>query len=216
MGNLAKISPYVQTDLIEFHSNMNPEISLRNLANTKYGSSEHAEPICFSIHGVNIILDSGNFIARREKSYSDGICFINRPYSIGEHIKIEVLEVEKQWKGTLSIGFTVENPYKYFVGKSVPRFVCPNLTVKPGFWIVQLEDEEINASSTVEFWLDRDGKAYYKVDKNPQKILLEKVQTSKPLWVLLDVYAQTKAVQIIQSVGVQFPQDNQQVSENLF
>ncbi|GIX84685.1 protein neuralized [Caerostris darwini] len=85
-----------------------------------------------SVHGCNVVIDEGGSRASRTSSFCDGITFSSKPLSINSRISVH-LGANEDWTGALRIGITTHDPVT-FANKKLPRYVCPDLTSKAGFW----------------------------------------------------------------------------------
>ncbi|KAG8574679.1 hypothetical protein GDO81_009267, partial [Engystomops pustulosus] len=145
--------------------------------------------------GCNIQLGSCYHRAKRRFSFSDGIVFSNRPILPREKVWIKILEVERRWHGALRLGFTSKNPNNI---DSLPPFACPNLTDKPDFWAIGIPEEMCIEGEEICFWMNGKGQALFKKKEHYKpKVLFSGMPRRTPLWAMVDIYGQTKALQIL-------------------
>lgn len=145
------------------------------------------------IHGDNIILSNDRTQAKRSDSFSKGICFSSRPVSINERVYLKFIETATTWSGVLRFGFTNVDP-GMARGPELPRYACPDMTNKPGYWAKALGDRHGEANSLLCFHVTRAGDIMYAVNGIEKGLFLSGINTSSPLWALLDVYGNTMAV----------------------
>ncbi|KAM4039031.1 E3 ubiquitin-protein ligase NEURL3 [Anomaloglossus baeobatrachus] len=161
--------------------------------------SSEAPGLSFHPHskGYNINLNSCLHIAERNHSFHDGIVFSNRPVRPREEVWIRILEVEQRWFGALRLGFTSVNPNN-LDSTSLPPFACPNLTNMPDFWAIGIPEELCKQGEEICFWINKKGQALYKKrGRFKPKVLFSGIPRKRALWVMLDVYGQTKALQMM-------------------
>ncbi|XP_075711471.1 E3 ubiquitin-protein ligase NEURL3 [Rhinoderma darwinii] len=147
--------------------------------------------------GRNILLNSCLHKAKRCASFHDGLTFSNRPLLPREKVWVKVLEVEQRWHGALRVGFTSVNPND-IDSAFLPPFACPNLSDYPGFWAVGISEELCKEGDEICFWTNKKGQALLKKKGQLKpKVLFAGIPRKTPLWVMLDVYGQTKALQLL-------------------
>ncbi|KAK7110356.1 hypothetical protein V1264_014242 [Littorina saxatilis] len=150
-------------------------------------------------HGDNIALSHNKTRSRRAESFCKGICFSNRPIAIMEKVYIRFVETNTSWSGVLRFGFTSIDPTTVR-GADLPRYACPDLTNKPGNWAKALGERYTTNNILLFFYVTRAGDVYYGVNGEEKGLFFSGVNTSTPLWAMLDIYGNT--------VGVEFTQPN--------
>ncbi|XP_076460383.1 protein neuralized-like isoform X2 [Babylonia areolata] len=150
-------------------------------------------------HGDNIALSHNKTRARRAESFCKGICFSNRPIAINEKVYIRFVETNTSWSGVLRFGFTSVDPAT-IRGSDLPRYACPDLTNKPGNWAKALGERYTTNNIVLYFYTISSGDVYYGVNGEEKGLFFSGVNTSVPLWAMLDIYGNT--------VGVEFTQPN--------
>lgn len=98
------------------------------------------------------------------------------------------------WSGVLRFGFTIHDPDLL---TTLPRYACPDLTNKYGYWAKALPEKFANQDTVVSFEVGRSGDVMLAVNGEEKGIFLGKVATTLPLWGLLDIYGNTNAVEFI-------------------
>ncbi|KAM3926078.1 E3 ubiquitin-protein ligase NEURL3 [Leptodactylus fuscus] len=147
--------------------------------------------------GCNVHLDSCCHRAQRNYSFHDGIVFSNRPLRPREKVWIRILEVEPRWHGALRVGFTSVDP-NLIDSTALPPYACPDLTNTPEFWAIGIPEEMCMEGEEFCFWVNRKGQALFKKRGNMKpRVLFSSVPKKTRLWVMLDVYGQTKALQLL-------------------
>ena len=54
-----------------------------------------------------------------------------------ERVGIRLTELSIRWSGVLRVGFTSHNPDTI---QNLPKYACPDLTGKPGYWAKALAE----------------------------------------------------------------------------
>lgn len=147
-------------------------------------------------HSPNVAISEDGLTASRMQSFCEGICFIERAVVVGERVVLRLAEISSQWNGTLRIGFTSHDP-NTLKGASLPRYACPDLTNRPGFWAKAVDESITTSGSIVSFWFSRHGNIYVSANGVDRGILLSGADASRALWPLLDIYGNTKTVQLL-------------------
>ncbi|XP_073506969.1 E3 ubiquitin-protein ligase NEURL3 [Phyllobates terribilis] len=162
-------------------------------------SEAEAEGLSFHPHskGYNIVLNSCHHKAERSHSFHDGIIFSNRPVFPREKVWIRILKVEQRWYGALRVGFTSENPCN-LDSTSLPPFACPDLTIRPDFWAIGIPEELCREGEEICFWINKRGQVLLKKKGSfKPDVLFSGIPRKTPVWVMVDVYGQTKALQLM-------------------
>ena len=147
------------------------------------------------VHGKNISLTSDRKTATRVSSFCNAIVFTSRPMRIGEVLHIELIQYTQGWSGVLRFGFTNTNP-TVLETTNLPKYACPDLTVKPGNWAKALRETYAKHANVLNFFVNEEGEVYYSINQTPFTVFFSGVDTSKPLWGLIDVYGNTTGVKI--------------------
>ncbi|KAM4749076.1 E3 ubiquitin-protein ligase NEURL3 [Rhinophrynus dorsalis] len=149
------------------------------------------------VRGSRISLSNCYHQAERSDSFHSGLIFSSRPLLPQERIKIRVLKEEPRWHGALRLGITSVDP-STLDPALLPPFACPDLTLYPGFWAVGIPAELCQTGAVLSFWVDRCGRALFKREGDfLPKVLFSGIPKKTKLWVMLDVYGRTKAIQMI-------------------
>ena len=114
-------------------------------------------------------------------------------------VYIRFVETNTSWSGVLRFGFTSVDPAT-IRGADLPRYACPDLTNKPGNWAKALGERYTTNNILLFFYTTRSGDVYYGVNGEEKGLFFSGVNTSGPLWAMLDIYGNT--------VGVEFTQPN--------
>lgn len=148
-------------------------------------------------HGSQVLLDEFHHVAERASSFHDGIIFTNRPIQLHEKVMLKILKKEARWHGGLRVGFTSMDPSK-MDPRHLPPFACPHLVMQGKTWAAVLPDQCIEEGTILTFWVDHRGRVFFRSQQEARNLpLLKGVPVNGHLWAIIDVYGQTKAVQIL-------------------
>uniref|UniRef100_A0A915D3T9 NHR domain-containing protein n=1 Tax=Ditylenchus dipsaci TaxID=166011 RepID=A0A915D3T9_9BILA len=181
MGNSAARSGVPSGSAVEVYSDYDENTINR-------GTSNRPKPLLkfHSVHGTNVTLLNDGRIARRKDSFCKGLVFSNRPISVDEIICLRLCDVGTNWSGVLRFGVTNVDPAS-FRDIELPKFACPDLTSKAGYWAKALA-ERYSVNDT--------GEMYYGINGVNKGLFLNGINVSLPIWIIIDIYGN--------SVGVEF------------
>lgn len=152
-------------------------------------------PLTFHpVHGDNVELSVDRRQAKRGDSFCKGICFSARPIAIGERVFLKFVDTSGSWSGVLRFGFSSTDPGT-LRGEDLPRYACPDMTNKPGNWAKALGERYAVAGNELFFYVTRTGDVFYGVNGEDKGLFFSGVNTSGPLWALLDIYGNTACVE---------------------
>ncbi|XP_040573363.1 protein neuralized isoform X2 [Lepeophtheirus salmonis] len=143
--------------------------------------------------GENIGLFSEGFIAKRVESFCKGIVFSQRPVRIGERVVIRLSGLSSQWTGVLRVGFTNVDPSTL---TSLPRYACPDLTTKPGFWAKALSRFATDQAA-VHYFVTHNGNVYIGASGDDLEHFFNGVDAKKPLWAMIDLYGNCTTIELV-------------------
>lgn len=154
-------------------------------------------PMLFhTTHCNNIQLSHDRRRARRLETFCNGICFGNRAIAVHERIYLRFVEVSTSWSGVIRFGFTSHDPTT--INKdSLPRYACPDLTNKPGYWAKALPERFALHNNVLVFYVNRSGDVVFGINGEEKGVFFGGVATNVPLWVLVDIYGNTTAIEFM-------------------
>ncbi|XP_061692765.1 neuralized E3 ubiquitin protein ligase 1Ab isoform X2 [Syngnathoides biaculeatus] len=161
----------------------------------------HGErPLLFhpTAKGSQIVMDESRRNVTRRASFCNAIVFSDRCVAVNEVVRLKITHTNYVWQGALRIGFTTQDPSK-MNSKSLPRYSCPDLASKIGFWAKPLPEDLLYAETVVSFWVNKKGRVLYRINESTPKRLFRQVNSFLPLWALVDVYGKTRGVQLLDS-----------------
>ncbi|KAK0161416.1 hypothetical protein PV327_009887 [Microctonus hyperodae] len=153
-------------------------------------------PLTFhQVHGDNIRLCNGAVIARRHESFCKGITFSARPIRVGEKVCVKFLEMSNNWSGVIRFGFTSNDPIHLRSG--LPRYACPDLTNKPGYWAKALAERFAGRDTVLFYYVTTAGDVHFGVNGEEKGVFFSGVETRAPLWAVIDVYGNSTAIEFV-------------------
>ncbi|XP_078488310.1 neuralized-a protein isoform X2 [Ciona intestinalis] len=161
------------------------------------------------IHGKNITLSHDRKIARRTSSFCYGVAFSSRPIRINERISIKLETISSLWSGVMRFGVTCVDPNS-LNPNDLPRYLCPDLTNKPGFWAKALSDDFAIENNVISFFVNHTGELHFSVNGNEQETFISGInlRSHQPIWMVVDVYGNSTALRIIgNGVNIEHPMD---------
>uniref|UniRef100_A0A914C7B4 Neuralized n=1 Tax=Acrobeloides nanus TaxID=290746 RepID=A0A914C7B4_9BILA len=154
-----------------------------------------------TVHGTNVQLLRDGRIARRKESFCKGLVFSNRPIQVDEIVCIRLTEVVTNWSGVLRFGVTNVDPAS-FRDIELPKFACPDLTSKGGYWAKALAERYSIEKSILHFYINAAGEMYYGLNGVPKGIFLNGINTTLPIWVVVDIYGNSVGIEFLDSNDV--------------
>ncbi|VDN01049.1 unnamed protein product [Thelazia callipaeda] len=166
------------------------------------GTSEWPLPLLtfHYVHGSNIQILRGGRVAKRKESFCEGLAFSSRPIQIDENVCIRFAEVVSNWSGVLRFGVTNVDP-ETFLGVELPKFACPDLTSKEGYWAKALPERYSVAGSILHFYVNGEGELYYGINGVLKGQFLNGINVYSPLWVIVDIYGNSSSLEFIGFLG---------------
>jgi len=120
--------------------------------------------------------------------------FSDRPVEVGERACIRLTELSIRWSGVIRLGFTSHDPTSI---QTLPKYVCPDLTSKPGYWAKALGERYSESNQLIHYYFTNNGDVYFGVNGVDKGLFFSGVDTRKPLWCLIDLYGNCTAIEMI-------------------
>lgn len=166
--------------------------------NTSCASPNNLPPLQFhSVHGDNIRISRDGKVARRYESFCKGVTFSARPVKVNERICVRFVEISNNWSGVIRFGFTCMDPAT--LEGSIPKYACPDLTNKPGFWGKALHERYCQRDNVLFYYVTANGEVHYGINGEEKGLFITDVDTRGPLWVMIDIYGNSTACEFIDS-----------------
>lgn len=156
-----------------------------------------SSPLAFhNVHGENIRISVDGRSATRVESFCKGLAFSHRPVAPMERVYLSFVQVSTSWSGVLRLGFTGIDP-AFLNPASLPRYACPDLTNKPLNWAKALAEQYAEYMYSLYFYYTKSGDVYYGVNNEDKGLFFSGVNPNCSLWVMLDIYGNTKTVEFV-------------------
>ena len=157
----------------------------------------HTEGCAFSII-ISEKLRSGNLLGKPSLgNFCNGIVFSSLPLGVHQKICLE-LATTSLWSGALRLGVTAVDPARW-KPQDLPRYVCPDLTNRNGYWARALKENYASNGARVTFYINAQSQLHYFINNEHKGVLLHNLPTGRPLWALLDIYGNTLAASFVQA-----------------
>jgi protein neuralized len=92
------------------------------------------------------------------------------------------------------LGFTSHNPTTI---QSLPKYACPDLTGKPGYWAKALAERYAESNALIHYYFTPNGDVHFGVNGRDKGIFFSGVDTRQPLWCLIDLYGNCTAIELV-------------------
>ena len=150
------------------------------------------------VHGSGVVLSEDSSVASRTGDYfSNGIVFSSQPLKPGQKVCLELTQTS-EWSGALRIGVTTEDPGK-MVASSLPKYLCPDLTEKKGFWAKSLTESLAETGNRLTIYVNREGQMHYFVNSEHKGVMLRDLPVQEVMWAVFDIYGNTTSAKIVKA-----------------
>uniref|UniRef100_A0A4W5N5W4 Uncharacterized protein n=1 Tax=Hucho hucho TaxID=62062 RepID=A0A4W5N5W4_9TELE len=149
--------------------------------------------------GTQVCLSlGGRRVERNRETFQNGLTFSSRPVRVQEKIHLRVELCDQHWNGALRLGFTSIPPCS--CGPLFPpAMAIPDLTTTYGYWASPVPSSLNMPGAELRFWVTHQGMLMYEAPNRVRYQLLKGVDVRSPLWAIIDVYGQTRAVLLLGS-----------------
>lgn len=128
-----------------------------------------------------------------------GVAFSARPVKPGQKVCIHVRQRRRTTyniPGSLRIGFTQRDP-STLNPDQLPPYVIPDLTDQEGYWARPVGRAVRHLSRVTVWFSNTDGSVHWEVDGERQEILIERLDTSRTLWLMVDLFPPVTALRLV-------------------
>lgn len=108
---------------------------------------------------------------------------------------VKFLEISDNWSGVIRFGFTSNDPINLQNG--LPRYACPDLTNKPGYWAKAMAERLAIRGAVLFFYVTSAGDVHFGVNGEEKGVFFGGVETRGPLWAIIDVYGNSTAIEFV-------------------
>ncbi|XP_017088720.2 protein neuralized isoform X1 [Drosophila bipectinata] len=150
-----------------------------------------------SVHGDNIRISRDGTLARRFESFCRAITFSARPVRINERICVKFAEISNNWNGGIRFGFTSNDPAT--LEGSLPKYACPDLTNRPGFWAKALHEQYCEKDNILYYYVNGAGDVIYGINNEEKGVILSGIDTRALLWTVIDIYGNCTGIEFLDS-----------------
>jgi len=166
------------------------------LSSPKSAFCPPAQPLEFHpVHGDNVMLSQGNTIAARVESFCKAVVFTHRPVRVSEKIFIRFVEKSESWSGSIRFGFSAVDPRQ--LAGNLPKYACPDLTNKSGFWAKALSEKFSDKDSVMYYYVTNSGDVVFGVNGEDKGVFFSGVDTRRQLWGMVDVYGNSNVIELV-------------------
>jgi len=110
-------------------------------------------------------------------------------------VYIKFMEVSNNWSGVLRFGLTSTDPST--LRNSLPKYACPDLTNKPGYWAKALAERFSERGTILFFYVTSTGDVHFGINGEEKGIFFSGVDTRTPVWGLFDIYGNSTGIEIL-------------------
>jgi protein neuralized len=129
------------------------------------------------------------------ESFCKAIVFTHRPVRVHEKIYIRFVEKSESWSGSIRFGFSAVDPRQLAGG--LPKYACPDLTNKSGFWAKALAEKFADKDSVMYYYVNNSGDVVFGVNGEDKGVFFSGVDTRRQLWGLVDVYGNSNVIELV-------------------
>ncbi|XP_052865836.1 protein neuralized [Anopheles cruzii] len=161
-----------------------------------------------TVHGDNIRISREGSVAKRYESFCKGITFSARPVRVNERVCVKFLDISNNWSGVIRFGFTCNDPAS--LRGNLPKYACPDLTNKPGFWAKALNERYCYRNNVLFYYVTMSGDVHFGINGEEKGVFITDVDARGPLWAVIDVYGNSTAIEFLDSRIYMFQAQQQQ------
>ncbi|KAH8420898.1 hypothetical protein KR222_008666, partial [Zaprionus bogoriensis] len=166
-----------------------------------------------SVHGDNIRISRDGTLARRFESFCRAITFSARPVRLNERICVKFAEISNNWNGGIRFGFTSNDPAT--LEGSLPKYACPDLTNRPGFWAKALHEQYCEKDNILYYYVNNAGDVVYGINNEEKGVILSGIDTRGLLWTVIDIYGNCTGIEFLDARVYLYQQQQQQQQQQL-
>ena len=129
------------------------------------------------------------------ESFCKAIVFTHRPVRVNEKIFIRFVDKAESWSGSIRFGFSSLDPR--LLAGNLPKYACPDLTNRSGFWAKALSEKFAEKDSVMYYYVSSGGDVIFGVNGEDKGVFFSGVDTRKQLWGLVDVYGNSHVIELV-------------------
>ena len=131
----------------------------------------------------------------RVESFCKAIVFTHRPVRVNEKIFIRFVDKAESWSGSIRFGFSSVDPR--LLAGNLPKYACPDLTNKNGFWAKALSEKFADKDSVMYYYVSSGGDVVFGVNGEDKGVFFSGVDTRRQLWGMVDVYGNSHVIEMV-------------------
>ncbi|XP_023178835.2 protein neuralized isoform X2 [Drosophila hydei] len=166
-----------------------------------------------TVHGDNIRISRDGTLARRFESFCRAITFSARPVRINERICVKFAEISNNWNGGIRFGFTNNDPAS--LEGALPKYACPDLTNRPGFWAKALHEQYCEKDNILYYYVNNAGDVIYGINNEEKGVILSGIDTRGMLWTVIDIYGNCTGIEFLDARIYMYQTQQQQQQQQL-
>ena len=121
--------------------------------------------------------------------------FSHRPVWVGERVCLRINELSTRWKGVIRVGFAARDPQT--LHGRLPKYACPDLTNKSGFWAKALSDHCLEPNAVIHYYVNSNGDVHFGINGSDLGVFFNGVDTRQPLWAMIDLYGNCTSIELV-------------------
>jgi protein neuralized len=110
---------------------------------------------------------------------------------------VKFSDISNNWSGVIRFGFTNNDPAT--LRNNLPKYACPDLTNKPGFWAKALNERYCYKNNVLFYYVTSTGDVHFGINGEEKGVFMTDVDTRTPLWCVIDVYGNSTSVEFLDS-----------------
>lgn len=159
-------------------------------------SPNNLPPLTFhQVHGDHVRISHERRIAKRVESFCKGIAFSARPVRVNERVCVKFSEISNNWSGVIRFGFTTVDPAT--LRHNLPKYACPDLANKAGFWIKALNETYCERGNILYYYVTASGNVHFGINGEEKDVFMTGIETRTPLWTIIDIYGNCTAIEFL-------------------
>jgi protein neuralized len=131
----------------------------------------------------------------RVESFCKAVVFTHRPVRVNEKIFIRFIAKADSWSGSIRFGFSAVDPRS--LQGQLPKYACPDLTNRPGYWAKALSEKFADKDSVMYYYVTNGGDVVFGVNGEDKGVFFSGVDTRRQLWGLVDVYGNSNVIELV-------------------
>ena len=121
--------------------------------------------------------------------------FTHRPVRVNEKIFVRFVDKADSWSGSIRFGFSSIDPR--LLSGNLPKYACPDLTNKNGFWAKALSEKFADKDSVMYYYVSSGGDVVFGVNGEDKGVFFSGVDTRRQLWGMIDVYGNSHVIEMM-------------------